>query len=1124
MPAPRASKAVFFFFCCLFFHPPAFPTALHKKGAKESLANVVQSWLGRYEENGLGAVAQLCTLLGRAAGASVTLDPHQDIESPDAEALQAKLIDPSVTKYPFAADKTFGENVLSFFGKLVAQAGDVLMDEFLIAHLTVWIEMLSNWEARPFRHVGTAVGLQLISSLIKVQKKSKGDKAKQVAELINTLFEIVFVLRYRDVWMDLRALCIKALSSWVLDYDDVMLDTRYIKYIGWALFDPKPSVRLEAVRGLLGLYDSEDRLEQLEKFTTRFKGRIGSLPDDKDIAVACAGVRLCAVLAKADKLEEERVQHIYELVADKNQTVRAAAGEFALAIYFGQEEGPLQLLEFAKDKSADCVVRALWAAGTPAAWLRDWEAFTRLLLREEEGLTNEQQALLAGLLSASVAQVVAANNKADVLKCNTDIVNCLHKLLKRFKADAAAVRPLVAMVRHVNPELFASLHKGSNHRKAVELLGEILCDHNDSALARDALAALMHLSDPTYPLAAEAHATVQRVSERIVAGFNEPAADSSVAEDEDAAFALQHMLMLLSVLSRQTDLGLSSATFGMLKRLVEDHIGGATWMGAATVKDALETEATDIMWSLAKLLKKTGGNADDVEARRDDLFYQLEKVLGTAESAELIVAAVCTTTNMLSLFGSYLKKYHLPRLSLSCSQSLCSALVGAFHRLLDRDKEDRDASAIAAVVDSLCKTIKIHSLPISVAADVIVHINDDDATAAKAKDLLSTLRKDLDLAGKGENEYLVILATLKLAHQRFTKSNEYDDDRKVMRDLAQSLVRSYGVVPSLAHKKSMVLLMQEATPYALGLGDAGFVFLKDLLLPFTSRMPEPKVMLDFFEKQALPADAADSPYYNDLEEFREHLKKLADPTAFKTPLKKKKAAATKKVNPRMKLQLEGEEDDEEGEEKEASEARGASTGKKGLKGKEEEQDEEEPKPKKKRASPKKKANKAARDEDEDEEENKEADEARGASPAKGKQAATAAAPAERRRSSRGGAKKDYAEEQEIVVEQEEQPTPEPQKRGRGAKKASPAKSKQEPEEEEKEASPKKKRASKTPSKNKSPAPAVSEEPEEVDEDDEARGAAVSRGRGKKGGSGKRASPATSSSTKETKKKARTKRK
>jgi hypothetical protein len=184
----------------------------------------------------------------------------------------------------------------------------------------------------------------------------------------------------------------------------------------------------------------------------------------------------------------------------------------------------------------------------------------------------------------------------------------------------------------------------------------------------------------------------------------------------------------------------------------------------------------------------------------------------------------------------------------------------------------------------------------------------------------------------------MVFQTLKLAFDRYLQSSEYDEDRKRMHDLAASLVRSYGVVPSVTNKKSMVLLMQEATPYALGLGKdgVGFVFLKECILPFTSRMPQPELILEFFESQPIPEGSEGSVHYAALEEFRGHLKKLADPKAFKTPLSKRSNKKKSKVNPRMALELEsGEEhpEEEEDEEEEGNDENSATPLKRGRSGK-----------------------------------------------------------------------------------------------------------------------------------------------------------------------------------------------
>jgi hypothetical protein len=67
----------------------------------------------------------------------------------------------------------FGENVLAFWSKLALQGGEVLLDEYLMGHLLRWLELLGSWEHRPFRHVATAVGLHLLTPLVKLHNKAK---------------------------------------------------------------------------------------------------------------------------------------------------------------------------------------------------------------------------------------------------------------------------------------------------------------------------------------------------------------------------------------------------------------------------------------------------------------------------------------------------------------------------------------------------------------------------------------------------------------------------------------------------------------------------------------------------------------------------------------------------------------------------------------------------------------------------------------------------------------------------------------------------------------------------------------------------------------------------------------
>lgn len=290
------------------------------------------------------------------------------------------------------------------------------------------------------------------------------------------------------------------------------------------------------------------------------------------------------------------------------------------------------------------------------------------------------------------------------------------------------VRHLVSMISAINPELFASLRKGGNHKKTVELLGEIFLEHHDASLVRDSLAALVHLSNPTFSLSGEARAVLQSIGEKAQANF--AAAADSKEKDVDAQFGLSHSLLQLSAVARQIDLGLPSAQFSALKRIVDDSLGGLGH-DVAVVRNALETETTEIMWSLAKLLKGTGGSAEEIDMKRDDVLYQLEKLALSEQSDEIVVSAILCATDLLNLFGPHLKKRGFPKLSISCSASLSAALCSGMHSVLDREEGPARASdtSIAQMIDALCKSVKIHTLPISVSANLLVHINGKESFA-----------------------------------------------------------------------------------------------------------------------------------------------------------------------------------------------------------------------------------------------------------------------------------------------------------------------------------------------------------------------------------------------------------
>ena len=93
--------------------------------------------------------------------------------------------------------------------------------------------------------------------------------------------------RYRDLDPAIRAECIHALGQWFKKHPSYfVLETSYLRYVGWTLSDTNNPVRLESVRALSNIYDSPEHIASLQAFTERFKGRFVEMAQrDTDLGV-----------------------------------------------------------------------------------------------------------------------------------------------------------------------------------------------------------------------------------------------------------------------------------------------------------------------------------------------------------------------------------------------------------------------------------------------------------------------------------------------------------------------------------------------------------------------------------------------------------------------------------------------------------------------------------------------------------------------------------------------------------------------------------------------------------------------------------------------------------------------
>ncbi|KAJ1679824.1 cohesin complex subunit, partial [Spiromyces aspiralis] len=319
-----------------------------------------------------GAIAELhaqCKTLQRR-GHSRTTMPVDESEAV-AKGLNAEY--PMLGKSK--ALKKFPKSMLTFISHAIdagqhrlvfgedddSSEGDtsVFMDTFLM-----WIFGLAGSSYRPFRHVATLVGLTVISSLISIRSYIEGEaqnahrqlsslrgqgasaeslrsrrrstavstesansirvkKAEaRVQELhgqqlittntLATVFGSLFKHRVRDIDPSLRSECLAHLASWIAQDPTSYLESRYLRYLGWGLFDKDSKVRETVVAGIAELYNKGGAsvATGLRSFMQRFGARIVQIAvTDCDLKPQVAALHLLATMRAHGSLSSQVVSN-----------------------------------------------------------------------------------------------------------------------------------------------------------------------------------------------------------------------------------------------------------------------------------------------------------------------------------------------------------------------------------------------------------------------------------------------------------------------------------------------------------------------------------------------------------------------------------------------------------------------------------------------------------------------------------------------------------------------------------------------------------------------------------------------------------------------------------------------
>ena len=255
----------------------------------------------------------------------------------------------------------------------------------------------------------------------------------EVATIIDFLVQSVFILRWKDVATEIRSFCMEQLGTWIQTCPARFLEASYLKYLGWALHDREPAVRLACVRAATKIYKLPNIEEQTEEFTTRFLPQMVKLTLDTDIEVTVEAVLMLVELSKQqpEVMSDDDREQLFLLCFSQNRKVGQAAGVF-LQQWLETRLPPSNLqatksrrgkprhaesfllkdiFSFAEEiqfqRGEPFLVDSLSCCGA----LQAWEAFVDLLV-EQPGLGEEKLVLEAGEEVVAVALLVASVKQA----------------------------------------------------------------------------------------------------------------------------------------------------------------------------------------------------------------------------------------------------------------------------------------------------------------------------------------------------------------------------------------------------------------------------------------------------------------------------------------------------------------------------------------------------------------------------------------------------------------------------------------------------------------------------------------------------------------------------------------
>ncbi len=550
------------------------------------LQSVVDEWIEIYRQDRDNGMVKLMNFFVRSSGCKgkITVQMRQAYDNAQIIRHLVDEFDEESGDYPLIITgpqwKKFRSNFCEFIHTLIRQCQySIIYDQHLMESLIALLIGLSDSQVRAFRHTATLAAMKLMSAMVDValtvginmdstQRQYEAERQKNaglnkrsserldmlmakrseleennddIRTMLGYLFKSIFVHRYRDIFPEIRSICMIEIGVWMKRLPNMFLDDSYLKYVGWTLHDKVGDVRLKCLQALFPLYESEEITRKMELFTNKFKDRIVSMTLDKEPEVAVMAVKLVIHIHKhhRDVLSDKDCEHVYELVYATNRAVAQMAGEFLNERLFQVDEQATENLRSRRGKKRSVhtplirdliqfyIESELHEHGAYLVdslieshpMMKDWECMTDLLIEEpgpeEEALDDRQETSLIEIMVCSIKQastceppvgrgsarkqLTAKESKAlaeDKNKISEHFIAVLPSLLNKYKTDAEKVANLLTIPQNLDLNHF-SKHQDSLD-SLLRLISEIVEIHSDKDVLEVAAKTFEYLYDENF--------------------------------------------------------------------------------------------------------------------------------------------------------------------------------------------------------------------------------------------------------------------------------------------------------------------------------------------------------------------------------------------------------------------------------------------------------------------------------------------------------------------------------------------------------------------------------------------------------------------------------------------------